>query len=631
MQEIITLDEFTTVVKWYEYTKDFKKISESDIINANLKEYYFLDSNWIQSFKSTFNYGIIKEEIKIFKNSRETPLDESQIFNLYNNNILKKKYSVNIEKRKSIRIIPNDNIIQTNIMIDNYIFKNFYDNFVLANHNIYEEIARKFLIKEKPKYDILIGSSIFIIVLSKKDIELGIFKSPYEYKGLFLIQYEDQNELKKEIDKIKKISIRDYFNKYEINDEFEKIENQIRTNNQGKKIVIINLKKGIRENMKLIEKINKDILDLSKKKGLINFDKKSSRMNSIIQLLTSIKEIKDYLFDKANRNEIESFSQNYIFSSYLIKIFSILYGYEINKDDKNDLSELKTIIEFIDPEIFNKKIVELLLSFLNILNDELNMSKQKYNNQITLESYESPFDIETKSWLTFENYYNNYYQSIIANIFHLIKKRKKVCPKCQTCLFNFQAFPFLEFDLDNVHKYIIINQTEYKGISIKYQNNKELLKQKQEEYLKNRESQEISLENCFEYYLKSDEFEKDGKEYNCPGCGNKLKFNNGNSTIHKSSDYFIFALNRRNNINFVFNKEFKSQNYIENNKKFKSYELMGIIKFAGKKNYERHYYIILKNFGRWIKFNDEKVEYLEEKDLYNNKLNLRILIYKGKK
>lgn len=633
--EHITLEDFSRVVKWFEYSSKIKKQIKENINNAPKKEYFFISSEWINNFKKIFKYDSLKLKIKSHKNKNqnqnENPLNDTEIENIYNQIKIESPIIISIKDKQKLKIIKNNKILRNDL----YINKNYYKDFILIDKQILDEFKKVYKIDEEIKFDILLGSGIFIISISNNIIEVGIFYQDniniYQYE-LFLFEFSDINELNIEKERIKKEGIIDYFKSYEIKKEEINIKH-IRKNN-GKEMKIINLRKdqtNNQNNQNLINypnnKINNDFLemDLSRKRGLSNIDKDSPRLNSIIQLLTCIQEIKDYLFN--HKEIIIKFNHLYILSSTLINIFEQLYNKE--KCEENNVQKFNIILNFINPTQSKMHMEQYLLFILDLLHDELNLSSKKKIGQINLISFESPINDEKKALEIFYNYYNEYYQSIIADNFHWIRKKNYMCTRCNSSLYSFQAFPYIEFNLDDIQEYTLLQNTEYKQIFNNYNSNKNLLMQKLNEYKNKKLKIPIYITDCFRYYLSNIE----SMDINCNFC-HQFGKNNCRKIIYKTPKYFCILLNRKTQINGIkitLDDELKLETYVDGNKNYKRYKLLGVLICNQLNEKNKHYSVIIRNVDQsWLLFDDEKITRITDgKSFCESNNNARLLLYKG--
>jgi hypothetical protein len=628
----ISFEEFTKLLKWYEYTLRIEKTIKAPIEKSIEMEYYLISSTWIENFKNKLNYRSIKEKFIMFKEQNkivDRPLNNNEInyiFNIIHKNI---PLISNSDKEEIKRINNNKNIVQTNLADTKYKINYYFNNFVILDRNIFEDIKRGYFIDECPKKSLYLGDQIFVMKLNYNEIEVGIFQTIYNYKEIILLKYIDEKETNQELEKIKKYGIYDYLSFYKIKK--DNIITQIIPNN-GKDILLINLKKGMEvkiNNPNYIE--NQNIgLDISYKRGLKNINNNNSRTNSLIQLLTSIKEIIDYL--QKNKAKFIEFSQIYVLTSTLINVITELYD-KTKENQPYNLSKLKTVINFINPEINStkspKSTNEYFLFLMDTLHEEL---KEKKGNDIIhkgLIKYDKINDTKEISLKNFLNEYNQYYDSIISRNFNWIRQTKIECVECNNSVYSFQSIPFLEFDLDEIHEYVITHQTEYKQTISKYQNNKKLLVQKISEYRSKKMMQSISLYNCFDFYSKNNYNYKNDKIY-CNYCKKETRYII-NYFVYNSPNYFFIILTRKQNINLDYPEEINLETFIEEEKANKKYKLFGTLINSSINNYEKHYYSAIKNVDQtWKKFDDENVSDIKSKEA-RNPIYSRVIVYKSVK
>lgn len=628
----ITLEEFTKVVKWYEYSQNFKKVIISNMKDSIEYEYYFVECNWINNFKNTFHYEKIKRKTECYKIKENiTTLTEVQIKSLLNQ-FCKNKCLISENDRKKIQINPNNNIIQKAEIFNNkYRFNNFYINFVLLDKNIYEELKKCYAFGENIKYNVSIGNSLFIIKLNGTDIEIGEFESVYKYKSIYLLRFSDVDELSKEIKLIKNIGIKKYISNYKIdNDNF--IVQVIKKNN-GKEIIIINLLNYLSNPNKVINnnlnnKIQEDIT-ITPKKYLTIFNGKSSQLNSIIQLITPIKELKEYL--SQYKEFIEANKHIYILSSFFLKIFEQLNGKNKDNNGEDILKQLEIIINFLAQGIDIKPIDNYLHFILNTLHEELNMSQKQKTETINLISYESPLGQEFETLETFKNYYIEYYQSIISNNINWIRKKYFLCDCNNITLCNFKSYPSLIFDLDATHDYTIKQLTEFKNIINLYSRNQILLNKKMNEFMKEKLGVPIDITDCFKYYLAKET----SSNMTCNFCNSTYK---NRYSFHITPNYFIIILNRNPGMNAIkihLSEELNLENFLDNSNEHKKYQLIGLLINDKSKEEEKHFYSVIKNSNNWIQFKDEKITHINDKKKFFSssdcEKNSRILLYKSMK
>ena len=630
----MSIQDFKILYTWFKYSQRMKNtLAKKSLKDSTSKEYYLINSNWIKDFKEAYNYDEIKKYIDFFE--KKYLKDQK---NISDDDLIKKIYEsqnfppIKSENRDKIRIMNNQKIAQNKLIISDKIhIENYYKDFIIVDNNIHEILKRSYSINESPKSNIYIGDRTFIIQLNRYDIEVGVMLTTYQY-NIYLFQYSNTEELKEELENIKNKGIETYFKDYKI-----KLNNKqkIIYKSNGNLIYFVNLNLFLTQgNNEQQIPINIDEIDISQKRGLINYDGKSSKLNSIIQLITTIKEIKDYLFNNQYNKFIQGHNQIYILTSTLINIYKELYT--SNKDDINkpfDLKPLKIIMDFIKEYKTNETLDQFLLFFLDTLHEELNNSKFKKNSKISLISFNSPYDTQLNSWNTFVGYYQSYYNSIISNCFNWIRKENNTCSECNNCFVSFQAFPFIEFDLDKTHSFILSNQTEYKNIFNQYRDNKDKLVNKIKEYKKKKENQPVHIQNCFDYY--SNYKESNNKESHCNIC-NRMTKHTSNYLVFNAPKYFIFIIEGSDYKNIKFEEELNLETFVDENSQYKIYSLFGILyQYVQKEEtQEKHYFSILKNIGnKYKQFDDDKITDLTLKEVLDNDHNhdriVKLLIYRG--
>ena len=306
-------------------------------------------------------------------------------------------------------------------------------------------------------------------------------------------------------------------------------------------------------------------------------------INSIIQMLTSLKDLKD--LDGLCE---EIFNHN-TFLYYFYKAIKGVYNTEC--------PVLNEILFFVNNKLSGNKeeFSNVLFLILNYLHYDL----------VTLHDNSSPENLfkQYQDLINYQkNYYNNFKHSKISRLFNWVEEKDFQNDKC-----SFRTKAYLEFDLDE----ILIHAE------------------------KKRNENKLSLINCFEY------FSKNKKEIN--DDLNFISDRNNESTesncIYHSPRYFLIILNREKDILIEFEKYLVLNNFIGPESKYKKYELIGkIIKNKG--NYE----CLMKNkennyLEEWILFQDESVKKInnyiydnnnqEKQSDIKNKIYTKLLCYNG--
>ena len=599
--EQISQKDFLRVINLYNNEIELQKKIDSQNNNVLVEEYYLITMNWIENFKKVFQYDNI---IASFPTKIINPIKLNNL----------PKIEIRKEDKKGLNILKNTNMLN-NIKIEetNY---SFYQSFYLISPKYYDKITDGYIIDERIKYNIYINKGFFILDLPKNIIEIALLEKPYSYKALFLIRYKKNLNSNEEIKKIFSVGFFEYLKQNDIPEDILYERNEITRNNFNliKLYLIDHLRPNSMKNIsQKIIPISSKGLEINNKKGFINFNQESSKLNSIIQILTSIKEIYKYFTNSEINVNIKKFNHIYVFSSFFYETINEIFNNIIS------LKEMDILINFLSPSITKKELYELLNFILQTLHNELIPFPQNLNPE-NLESYDSPFNDRNNSLVQFNNYYfsnnnnnnnNLYKKSLISELFNWIREKKVNCNNTFYTS-SFQALPLIIFDINLLFKKEISN-----GNLI------------------------FHLNNCFENYSKV--------EYNdiitpCIYCHN---IHNSKHFIYLTPAYFIIVLERKNipkEVRIKYPNELDLSIYAENSR-FKKYKLIGVIMQEG-----NNYYSVIKNekedlYGNkeeWKIFRDDKVNDIiidlskslnkDSKIIYDeiyNEVNSRILFYKG--
>ena len=368
-------------------------------------------------------------------------------------------------------------------------------------------------------------------------------------------------------------------------------------------------------------------LSIEIKRGFYNYGTpESSKLNSLIQILTSIKEIHDDLrYSKYNikskQDIIYKFNNIYVFTSFFLKALNEIYK-NGKPDEHVSLKQMDILLKFIDKDITSKSIYDYLIFILDLLHRELLPYPYNIPCLDNLISYNSPFDQFEKSKKIFYDYYNSIYkESIISELFNWIRRERKTCKNCYKSTFSFQSFPILLFNLDSMDEFLTKNNLYKKNI--------------------NQTGKKFTLDECLKLYSIIDHIQNI-QEY-CIYCRKKGVFYS-NYFFQTSPKYFFIGINRTKTIKLIFPEEFKLQKDEGSDLKYTKYKLAGFIMKEENNNYscvlkQNEYHdgkgIIIEE---WKKFIDETIVPIkfiknEKDDIEESKvfhpLNAEILLYKA--
>jgi len=359
--------------------------------------------------------------------------------------------------------------------------------------------------------------------------------------------------------------------------------------------------------------------DLSLKKGFINFGLvESSRLNAIIQMLTSIKEIYELMDNgEYNNNKINKFNHIFILTSFFYKAF--IEVYQIGDLKKNpSLKEMDIILKYLnnnlnkDLDINKVSTSECLLFILGQLHEELLSYPDNIPRQDNLVSFGNNFGEINTSKNEFYYYYNQTYsKTIISNLFNWIRRAKRTCNICNQSSYSFQAYPLIVFDLDHIVQYILQSKKQIN----------------------------LDLYNCF----KINSLIKYNNNVNdtCPLC-KKMGGSNINYSLQTSPQYFIIVINKNKPISLSYKEELELPIDENSDLHYRKYKLIGVIMRE-----DNQFSCVMKNseyendgkiIENWIEFNDEKVNDIifgqgknnsEEEEKIFRPIKAKVLIYRG--
>ena len=364
-------------------------------------------------------------------------------------------------------------------------------------------------------------------------------------------------------------------------------------------------------------------LSIETKRGFYNYGTPgSSKLNSLIQILTSIKEIHDDLryskYDEKSKQEIiNKYNNIYVFTSFFLKALNEIYK-NGKPDEYVSLKQMDILLKFIDKDLTNKSIYDYLMIILELLHQEFLSYPNNIPCQDKLISFNSPYGQFENSKNIFYNYYNNEYKkSKISDLFNWIRREKKICNKCNKYTISFQAFPILLFNLDKIDNFL----TQY---NLYNTNNPEKI---------------LKLDECFQVYsLQNDIKNNQEKCEFCQAVGSLYS----NYSFQTSPKYLFIIINRIKKIKLAFSQELKLQKDEGSDLKYTKYKLAGVIIKEENNNYS----CVLKQneyenergtiIEEWKKFYDENaisIKFDKESSASINQifdpLNAEILIYKG--
>ena len=343
-------------------------------------------------------------------------------------------------------------------------------------------------------------------------------------------------------------------------------------------------------------------------------------MNSIIQCFAHLPEITQSIVNIYNIEPSFKNLSNYKFlNAYrelLINLFFPEKVYNHNKKPYNPI-KLRNLIYELNP-IFKDNTyltyVEFIGFIISKLHEELNIKKSENeinsNNENNIEKMD-----ENEVYNDFLEKLNTQNNSQISKYLYGTIKSSLYCHKCQNTFYFFQPYSYLYFNLLNVLEYKI---NKYK-----------------------KESQELNLFDCFEYYQRSEKMEGD-KSFFCPNCKARNESTSikniysSNTILIISFDYYKKNIND-SKIYFDFEENINLRDYIQkkenndnNEKKHEKFFLSGIVN-----SYEDNYgNINYKAFCKmsknnvWYCYDNESVFPIDFKDIKKNGYPIALFYHK---
>ena len=358
--------------------------------------------------------------------------------------------------------------------------------------------------------------------------------------------------------------------------------------------------------------------------------KHSYYMNALLQCFCQIEEFASlFKYNNFINELINNFSKtekNFLAPSFLILINKLWPDNESSKEFSQGRfypSEFIQKIEDMSP-LFKKEQSNNVKDFINFiimtLHEELNQ-KIDYAR------------ISINKTFNYEFCFNMYYQrftksfnSEISDLFIAIQQTKTHCLNCGIDQYNFQAYFYLDFPLEEVKKYFInkldndnfINENEDKkeklennmnDININKDNNNKINIKK--EKINKLYNNILNLTDCFDYFQKTDLL-KENDQIFCNNCNKKV---NAEYTLSLTSSpkLLILILDRGENFHSKIKLEFDLildiNKYIIQKNKSTKYKLISVVTYLKEKDKDEHCIANCLNpiDNQWYIYNDAQV------------------------
>ena len=236
-------------------------------------------------------------------------------------------------------------------------------------------------------------------------------------------------------------------------------------------------------------------------------------------------------------------------------------------------------------------------TFQDIIQQDIQVDP--YEQKHIYQEFMSDFRLNNNSIIT--KYFNGINKKC-SNAWYVHMNNKNKGINAPLIKYNYENYFYLEFQLEEVIKYVMKNNNNNKEINFLY-------------------NYEVSIYDCFNHYQKPNE-----NEGYCEKC---LSNNDKIFSVKKMFSLpkiLMIAFNRSKNLGFIkinFEMQLNLSKIILNNNQI--YKLQSVIKYFGDKNYFIPYCRFIDN--HWYYFNDYKIY---ETDKIHNEGVTYILFYKSK-
>ena len=524
-------------------------------------------------------YEIKIEKDKIENEKYEIKIEKEKIENEKKKNIKNSTPYKNKTSQKNLKMSylkPEEiEMRKTNTIINSRFKNKEYNNFEPLKKTLSHSIKSNFEKIKKNDYNFL-----------KNSIEASL-----------IIYNIEKNKEKRNLSMHKNKKIYEKNNRYDLNPKTEIIKKQ---KNKEKLLRLFSIPPLIGlTNLKKSQFINPILQCLSQTEDLTSYFLNENNINTIMDNNIALKE-KDSLKLSPSYLELiqnlwkEKEQGHYYSPSKFLEIFEkigIDYGVPFRSNDPNDIKEfIIFIIEQLHRELRKK----------NNNNEQIiNQPLDQYDKNNSRNNFLRNFNEET---------------SIISELFFGYNEIILQCLNCQITnknlkCYNYEMFNCLIFPLEEVKKFT-------NNCNLPSQNN------------------QITINDCFHYYSKTEYFRGDNKYY-CNYC-KKLNDTKYSCHIYDSPKILILVLNNdkanRNNIKIDFKETIDITYFVINkdNDQIK-YSLYGVITYIKRNNSNPNFIASCKNpiNKKWYRYNDEKVNLIN--DLQKEVINYEtpyILFYK---
>ena len=242
---------------------------------------------------------------------------------------------------------------------------------------------------------------------------------------------------------------------------------------------------------------------------------------------------------------------------------------------------------------------DLVNFIIMTVHDELNKAPKKSPSSLNMFIVDQTNEKEILA--NFVKSFANENQSIVSDIFYGISKTGTQCSRCRIIKYNFQAYFFLIFPLEEIRKNKIQNQSM----------NPFFFQQNMFNLLNNQNYNVVNIYDCFNYNEKLEHFTGENSMY-CNNCGQNLPACY-QTFLYVCPEILIIVLNRGKGIEFKvkldFQEDLNLQNYIKRPETGHKYKLIGVVTHMGESGASGHFIAYCKSpiSQDWYQYNDDLV------------------------
>jgi len=586
--------ELFKIVYLYINSKIVKeKLNNKKIMNFTPDNYCLINSKWLNNYKSFYNYNKIEEEINSNPNIQniinEYLNEEKQniqkliyLIIKHLNPDIKKNVNQKNQNQNEYDVFPIVKQIQYNSKQINKIM--IYDNFELLNRNLFKKLFGKNINLEKLFIESYMINNYIIINIPNKINEnqvlsmIGVYKRFFQIK--YVLIYEDKEKRNEHLQNVIN-KLNNYLNNLQFYENSSPIRDE-KSNIIGT-IILLKQDNNIKNNFDSCPHI-----------GLKNFGL-TSYINATLQCFCHIEKFVNYFkccpqID-GNKNNLSS-SFKLLIDKLWPNDLDSTTKYWAPEEFINKVSKMDKLLKGITANNLKYLIKFVILT----LHKELNKKTEKNSKVSNLD--------QTNKNIIFQAFVKDFKRrnlSIISDLFYSVNYKITKCSKCNTLIYNYQLYFFLNFSLEEVYKYK--NQCNN---DINQFNN-------QSKFINNNTI--INIYTCFDFYSKINSMTGENVMY-CDICKTTCDCIIC-SFLVTGPEILILLFNygKEAELNFkiYFEENLNLSNYIEYKNTGCNYKLIGIITYIKENNKSENFIAYCKDpiNNEWYKYNDEIVKKVE--------------------